>query len=298
MRALLGQHGPHPRRGAIVAVVSVAFETCLYRRGLNMFRPFSCLCFSLGVVLVAVPFPARTTLAAELSDPVNEVGFGMLRGAVFEFPGAGRLRFLALGDRFARLSVYRIGRGDDRGCIWTSRALDGNVEEVLAADLDGDGAPDHLVCRTPRRIYAFDLRDEFRDTYESLPNTFQNIAAFTVADVDDDPQHEIVVAADLRIHYVDGASFVREWTSMDDIRAARIRAGDVDGDRRAELVLDTGHVLDARSGRVEWQAPSTFGPQLELLDLDGDGIPEIVAESPGQPLRIWDASGQRELRVH
>lgn len=101
------------------------------------------------------------------AEAIDQVGFGMLRGAVVKFPGAGKLRFLALGDRFARLSVYRLGEGENRGRIWSSRALDGNVQEVLVADLDGDGATDHLVCRTPRRIYAFDLRDDFRMTFES-----------------------------------------------------------------------------------------------------------------------------------
>ncbi len=250
------------------------------------------------LVAVAVLASPHSALAAAAPDPVDEVGFGMLRGAVIEIPGADNARFLALGDRFSRLNVYRLGRGDDRGRIWSSRALDGNVQEVLVADLDGDGGVDHLVCRTARRIYAFDFRNDFRMTFESLPTTFQTVGAFTVADVDNDPQHEIVVFADRRIHYVDGASFLREWSSMNDIQVTRIRAGDVDGDRRAELVLDNGQVLDARSGRVEWQAQSTFGPQLGLLDLDGDGIPEIVTESPGQPLRIWDASARRELRAH
>ncbi len=249
----------------------------------------------LVISMVSLLAPAG---AAEPIHAVDRVAFGLQRGTVFEVPGDDTNRFLVLGDRFARLSVYRIGAGSERGRIWSSRALDGNVEEVLVADLDGDGGIDHLVCRTPRRLYAFDIRDQFRNTFESMPNMFRAVGPFTVADVDGDPQHEIIVAADGQIHYVDGSSFLREWTSMDRFQVRRIRAGDVDGDRRAELVLDTGQVLGAGTGREEWQAQSAFGLQFELIDLDGDGIPEIVGEGPGQPLRMWDASTRRELRVN
>ena len=256
----------------------------------------------ISTILVAMLAPtvvlAKGDLAPEEFRSILQVGFAMQRTAQYDDINGGPDRFVAFGDRSGRLSVYGFRSSSNRGRLWSSHSLDGNVEEVLVADLDNDGVVDHLVCRTPRRVYAFDIRDEFRNTYESLPNHFRSISAFTVANVDRDHQQEIVVAADDQIHYVDGSSFLREWTSMDRYQVIQIRAGDVDGDRSVELVLDTGQVLDASSGREEWAASDPFGTRLELLDLTGDGFPEIVGESPGLPLRIWEGSSQRELRVH
>ena len=252
----------------------------------------------LVALLIPAMAPAQGDLAPEELRSILQVGFAMQRTAQYDDINGGPDRFVAFGDRSGRLSVYGFRSSSSRGRLWSSHSLDGNVEEVLVADLDNDGVVDHLVCRTPRRVYAFDIRDEFRNTYESLPNHFRSISAFTVANVDRDHQQEIVVAADDQIHYVDGSSFLREWTSMDRYQVIQIRAGDVDGDRSVELVLDTGQVLDASSGREEWAASDPFGLRLELLDLNGDGFPEIVGESPGLPLRIWEGSSQRELRVN
>ena len=202
---------------------------------------------------------------------------------------------LVIGDKFGKINVFRLNGGTDHDRIWASQQLDGNVEEVLVADLDNDGLDDHIVCWTPRRLYAFDLENDFYLSFESQPNDYRLIQACTIANVDEDPQKEIVINADRKIHYVDGLSFSREWTSLNNYEAVRIRCGDVDGDDRVELVLNTGQVLDSGTGEVEWE-DQVFGVRLELLDIDGDGIPEILTEGPGGPLRVWDADFRAEKR--
>ena len=63
-------------------------------------------------------------------------------------------------------------------------------------------------------------------------------------------------------------------TQYPDIRfcevGGRTVAGDVDGDRRVELVTDAGLVIDAANGREEWAAPESFGIRLELFDLEAE----------------------------
>ena len=71
--------------------------------------------------------------------------------------------------------------------------------------------------------------------------------------MDDDPQTEIIINADNRLYYLDGLSFNREWTSLQEYEATRMMCGDVDGDRRNEIILSTGQVIDSRSGEVEWE---------------------------------------------
>jgi hypothetical protein len=202
--------------------------------------------------------------------------------------------FMVVGDRFGKLNAYRILPGGQRERVWTSRNLDGPPVEVLVVDLAGDGLDDHIVCRTQRRIYAFKL-DDFFNSFESQPNDYNEIRAFDVANVDNDPASEIVVNADNKLHYIDGVTYVREFTSLNDYQATLIRCGDVTGDGNNDIVLNTGQVIEAGSGNVIWE-DEVFGTRLELLDLDGDGVLEVMTESDGIPLKVWDVDFKQEKR--
>jgi len=197
-----------------------------------------------------------------------------------------------------RLGTVQVLKADGRGVrvVWKSNQLAGVPEEVIIADLSGDGLDDALLCRTAgARIYAWGLED-FAPLWESLSGEYQAISCFTVANVDEDPVAEIVMVADNRIVYIDGGSFTKQFTSINDYEGTRVRCGDVDGDGRAEIVLNSGKVVDARSGEVEWEDETFYG-KIELLDLDGDGIPELITEDPeGGPLKVFDIGGRREVR--
>jgi hypothetical protein len=122
------------------------------------------------------------------------------------------------------------------------------------------------------------------------------VSCFTVANVDEDQAAEIILLADRRIVYVDGENFTRQFTSISEYDATMIRCGDVDGDGRQEIVLNTGQVLDSLSGEIEWEDQQFFS-RIELLDIDGDGMPEILTENEvGGPLKVFDADYRSEVR--
>jgi hypothetical protein len=203
--------------------------------------------------------------------------------------------FLAIGERFGTVQVLRT---DGRGVrsVWKSNQLAGIPEEVIVADLSGDGLDDALLCRTAgARIYAWSL-DEFSPLWESLSGEYAVISCFTTANVDEDPAAEIVIVADNRLVYVDGGTFTKQFTSINEYAATQVRCGDVDGDGRAEVVLNTGKVVDAGSGEVEWEDEPFFG-HIELLDIDGNGVLEVLTETPGGgALKVFDIGGRREIR--
>ncbi len=203
--------------------------------------------------------------------------------------------YLALAERFGTVIVLKnTARGVQRE--WKSNQLSGVPEEVLVADLSGDGFDDSLLCRTSSgKIYVWSLED-YSLIWESLPSDYTKIDCFTTANMDEDPSTEIVLIGDQKIVYIDGQSFVREYTSINDFQATIMRCGDVDGDGRQEIVLNSGKVVDSQTGSVKWEEQALF-TYIELLDIDGDGIPEVLTEN-GQTgsLKVYDMDYGNEVR--
>lgn len=203
--------------------------------------------------------------------------------------------FFAIADRFGTVQVSKM---DAKGVtkVWKSIQLSGVPLEVITADLDGDGLGDGLLCRTNTgTVYVWSL-DGYTLLWQSLPSEYRLITCFTTANLDDDMPSEIVMIADARLVYVDGVTFTKQFTSLNNYEATMIRCGDVDGDRRVEVVLNSGRVLDSRSGDIEWE-PEIFYAKIELLDINGDGYPEILTEAPlDGPIRVYDGAYKSEVR--
>lgn len=199
--------------------------------------------------------------------------------------------FLAIADRFGLVRVYHL-TGDGAREIWTSKPLNGVVQEVAAADLDGDGLDEIVAWTNMAALYIWSSRD-YRLLFETLQNDFRAIHGMAIGQVDDDPALEVVLNADSKLHFYDGVTFNREWTSLHEYEATRLAIGDVDGDNLEEIVLNTGQVVDSRTGDVEWE-DEVFGDRIQLVDIDGDGIPEVLSESDGTLMRIYDVDVRRE----
>ena len=60
-------------------------------------------------------------------------------------------------------------------------------------------------------------------------------------------------------------------------------------------MLNSGRVLDALTADAEWETQA-FGLQISLIDIDGDGIQEVIGY--GQPnqgtIRIFDVDERQE----
>lgn len=215
--------------------------------------------------------------------------------AMFEPTVGGTGMFLVIAERFGTVQVVKMSsRGAER--VWKSIQLSGIPDEVITGDLNGDGLEDAIICRTNAgKVYVWSM-DGYGLLWESLPSEYQAISCFTISGMDDDQPNEIVLVADRRVVYVDGVTFNKDWTSINEYDATMIRCGDVDGDGRNEIVLNSGKVLDSVSGDVEWEEQSFFR-NIELLDIDGDGMPEVLTENGfGGPVKVFDMDYGNEVR--
>ncbi len=203
--------------------------------------------------------------------------------------------YYAIAERFGTVQVVLMN-SEGVQQVWKSKTLSGVPEEILVADLSGDGLDDALLCRTANgMVYVWAL-DQYQPLWETLTGEYQRIVCFTTANLDDDPATEIIMIADGRLVQIDGVNFTKDSTSIDEYSATQIRCGDVDGDGRNEVVLNSGKVLDPISGNVEWEDENFFS-RIELLDIDGDGMPEILTENEtGGLLKVFDVDRRSEVR--
>ncbi|MGD9546950.1 MAG: hypothetical protein AB7V45_05280 [Candidatus Krumholzibacteriia bacterium] len=249
----------------------------------------------IALILTCLPVLAQEELTYEQYRDLSWAAQRLDHMAMFEPLQGEAGMYVALGDRFSTVQVIRMnGRGAER--VWKSNQLGGVPETVLAADLGGDGLDDALICNTGTgKIYVWSLED-YNQLWESLTGEYQQIACFTTANLDEDPAREIVMIADGRLVQIDGATFTKDFTSIDEYSATMIRCGDVDGDGRVEVVLNTGQVIDPISGNLEWEDQNFFS-RIELLDIDGDGMPEVITENEvGGPVKVFDVDRRSEVR--
>ena len=250
---------------------------------------FFLLCLPMaGALAQAEMSYAQYRALAWASDRLDHV-------AMFEPVHGEAGMFLVIAERFGTVQVVKLGtHGAER--VWKSNQLSGVPDEVLTADLDGDGLEDAFICRTNTgKIYVWDM-DNYTQVWESLPNDYKVISCMTTANIDDDQENEIVMLADNRLVYINGLSFSKDFSSVNEYQATMIRCGDVDGDGSVEIVLNSGQVIDSVSGNVEWEE-ELFYKNIELLDIDGDGMPEVLTEDGGSgPLKVYDMDYGNEVR--
>jgi hypothetical protein len=203
--------------------------------------------------------------------------------------------YVAFGDLRGYMHVLR-KKGEGFVSAWSTFYLGSSVKEIVAEDIDGNGALDLVVVTSGGRMFVFD--SETRQlVWENTGNDFESLDALVVDQLDRDRAKELILCADSKLLILDGEKFLREYQSADKFEADYMVIGDVDDDGEKEIVLDSGFVVNAGTLSIEWQT-DFFGTRLTLCDVDGDGIDELVCESSGGALRVYDLDIRQEKTVY
>jgi len=244
---------------------------------------------SLGVALGLLAGSASAQLDRWKLLQIDATAFRIDPVAVLPLSPSGGID-MVYGDTYGVLRIVNINEGRTVE-TWRSRQLGDAVLEVLVEDMEGDGRAEIIARTRSSLVYVYD--DRYEERWVSSPAEYRNITAMAIANVDADPAFELVLLAQNILHYLDGVDFQREYQSTQAFNAQRIVIGNVDGDAAMEIVTDNGQVIDAETTEVEWQA-EPFGTFIQLLDIDGDGLDEILGFSPRREMRIFDADERQE----
>jgi len=206
----------------------------------------------------------------------------------------GEIRYL-YSDLASHLHVYVVRDGRSE-LDWETATLGSAITAVHIADVTADGRKEIWVSTARGRIIVYDEQNYDR-LYENFIEPFETIACMTTANIDNDPQEEVIVIGDGRLTIFDGRGGVKEWQSTATFAATEILMGDVDDDPQLEVILNSGTIIDSRFYTVEPFSlkSGAFGVRMRLLDMNGDGYPEVFSETAGFALKVYDVYGQREL---
>ncbi len=229
-------------------------------------------------------------------------------GSIDELP---QVRILPAGDEENPRVVYGDAEGslhvvryvDGRGYEeWKSEPLGSAVLGVFVDDVDADGVFE-IVAYTFTRIVLYSAED-----YSFIWQIKEDITHMAIANVDDDPQLELVYLvkslghSEMHIHVYDCLELFEQGISdvipKESIHAQSMVIADFDDDYGLEVALNTGVVVDLETLIVEWYFADGFGDRLGFLDIDGDGVLELIGEVGGlrhsRYLRIFNVDIQSE----
>jgi hypothetical protein len=254
------------------------------------FRIFLAACVAAGAVLVSSAARADDA-AADFSD-AQTIFCRFPLVEVVSLDG-GEAWGVMYADTYGKLHLLR---ATDRGwkLEWEITNLGAKVRRFFFCDLEGDGSTELVVATVSGRLIAYSM-DTYASLWENLEDRYQSIDAIDIANIDSDPQLEIVFIADNRIQIYDGLTKSRQWVSSRDFSAGELLIANVDKDPQLEIILNHGIILDSRflNVEVEWDKP--FGDRIAVADMNGDGYPDIVGEFADYSIRIFDVYARREV---
>jgi len=245
----------------------------------------------LAAILLAGSGPARAQSLSE--ESLRSLATGYQFFVVIEATEEKPMRFM-FADKGPHIHIYTFDNGRvDLDFEITD--LNTRVSALFVRDMDKDGEEAIIVATKGGRILAYAL-DNYEFLFENFQDEFRRIICMEAENLDDDPQDEVVFTDGEFLYIYDSASRAQEWKSSRNYTAGQIRFANIDNDPQLEIILNTGFIIDSHFYTEEAASAATnlFGARAELLDLTGDGFPEILGEIEF-PLRVWDLHTREEL---
>lgn len=159
----------------------------------------------------------------------------------------------------------------------------GEMAGMMSAQLVGGAEPELVVGMTDGRFFFYSLNN-FREVRRIRPVT--GLTDFTTADLTGDGVAELLVLTESGLE-VFNASGVLQW-SVTGPAGEDLVAAQMDEDPALEIATTSGHVVDAGSRKVQWIHGEGFGLNLRAADIDGDSRAELIAAEDWYYIHAYD----------
>jgi len=230
-----------------------------------------------------------------------------LRTMKFVIDDLYRLNGMVYGEEQGYVRILEADSDGNFTEVWKSPPTNSPIRGLFVEDLDGNNSTEIVAYTADGNffIYGYESHDLL---YRTPEGTYQNINCMAIFDIDSDPQKELLFigvksgaggaagggdSAGNLIQF-DPTSQFEEWSSSDLYTATDMLIGNVDTDPDAEIILNTGEILNTRFKDVEWKSTIQLGSRLYLIDMDSDGILELVTEYGESFIKIIDVDQRTE----
>ena len=148
--------------------------------------------------------------------------------------------------------------------------------DLVLLDVDGDGQDDMIECSSGRLIVR-DPNTAQRTGEIQLPTDFASYLRCQAGDIDGDGDSELAIGSLYETRIFDLAGGVLTEVSRFPGGGAVSKLADADGDGRADLVWANVSVCLASGAlTTTWCQPMVRPAAIEVADLDGDGVGEVI----------------------
>ncbi len=226
----------------------------------------------------------RTGLEAPLSSAL----------VVGDFDDDGEQSVLVAGAN-ALYELEWTGTGFRQSWVYSS-SLDTQSPAALAtADVDGDGLHEIFVAHGGH-VTKLDGAERRPQGSAGTGRPDYVIRDLEIADVDDDGRLDVVAIASLNRSADPAASATVMRFGANGMgplyeypisEGSALAVGNVDNDPQLEIVTNSGYVFDVFNWLAHWRYPEPFGWEIDVGDLDDNGIDEIVASVGGGAVRAY-----------
>lgn len=204
-------------------------------------------------------------------------------------------------DNGPHVHVYEVEKGKAK-LAWETSNMGAPITTLLVADLDRDGKASIVLTTLNGRIVAYDLHN-YERVWENFEEPFKSITCLAAANVDKDPQDEVVFIAERIdgrgsfLFIFDSVSRALQWQSQENFIASELLVANVDDDPQPEIILNSGFVIDSRFYNIDLvkREGGGFGEKITLRDLNSDGYPEVIGRLPNRMLKVYDLYAQRDI---